>query len=411
MARTRMHRRRIAPVEDESEVVRFWRDSHRTEGTILQYLHWVRRFGSYCRRLGVEESTRLTLNGVEEFARQYRGQRMRRPAPRRVSGPVRSALFAWSYALRRLGRPVPEWQPPPWMVTRPPLIAEYVAYRKLRCGVTDGTLKRDIQTAEGFLATLRSRGRTVTRARVTDIDEFVTQLALRVCSRTLAATCSSLRAFLRFLHATGKLSHDLAALVVAPRVRRVDHPPRALPWDDVRRLLRAADQGDGPAARRAYSILLLMATNGLGAAEVVALQLEDIDWVTGVLRVRRPKTGVSIALPLLPAVAKAIATYLRKERPKHVTARALFLTSHMPHRSMSTAAIRFLVRQQARRAGINVPVSGHTLRHSHATRQIDTGAHMKIVGDILGHRRPATTSVYIRVAKRRLRGVGLPVPA
>lgn len=410
MARTRMHRRRIAPAEDEPEVVRFWRDSHRTERTILQYLHWVRRFSSYCRGLGVAESTRLTLNGVEEFARQYRGPRMRRPAPRRVSGPVRSALLAWSYALRKLGRRVPEWQPPPPVVTRPPLIAEYVAYRKLHRGVTDGTLKRDIQTAEGFLATLRSRGRSVTRARVTDIDEFVTQLALRVCSRTLADACSSLRAFLRFLYTTGKLSHDLAALVAAPRVRRVDHPPRALSWNDVRRLLRAA-QGDGARDRRAYSILLLMATNGLGAAEVAALQLVDIDWVAGVLMVRRPKTKVSIELPLLPAVAKAIATYLRKERPKHATTRALFLTSQMPHRAMSTAAIRFLVRQHARRAGIDVPVGGHTLRHSHATRQIDTGANMKIVGDILGHRRPATTSVYVRVAMRRLRGVGLPVPA
>lgn len=410
MARTRMHRRRIAPAEDEPAVVRFWRDSHRTERTILQYLHWVRRFSSYCRGLGVAESTRLTRKGVEEFARQYRGPRMRRPAPRRVLGPVRSALLAWSYALRKLGRRVPEWQPPPPVVTRPPLIAEYVAYRKLHRGVTDGTLKRDIQTAEGFLATLRSRGRSVTRARVTDIDEFVTQLTLRVCSRTLADACSSLRAFLRFLYATSKLNRDLAALVAAPRVRRVDHPPRALSWSDVRRLLRAA-QGAGPGDRRAYSILLLMATNGLGAAEVAALQLVDIDWVAGVLRVRRPKTKVSIALPLLPAVAKAIATYLCKERPKHATTRALFLTSQMPHRAMSTAAIRFLVRQQARRAGIDVPVGGHTLRHSHATRQIDTGANMKIVGDILGHRRPATTSVYVRVAMRRLRGVGLPVPA
>lgn len=410
MARARLHRRRIAPAEDESEVVRFWRDSHRTERTILQYLHWVRRFGSYCRGLGVAESTQLTRDAVEEFARQYRGPRMRRRAPRRVSGPVRSALFAWSYALRKLGRPVPEWQPSPPPVGRPPLIAEYVAYRRHRRGVADGTLKRDVQTAEEFLATLRSRGRAVTRVRVTDIDEFVTQLARRVCSRTVADTCSSLRAFLGFLHATGKLSKDMAVLVAAPRVRRVDHPPRALRWNDVRRLLRSA-QGEGPVARRDYSILLLMATYGLGAAEVVSLQLEDLDWATSVLRVRRPKTGAPITLPLLPAVGKAIATYLRKGRPKHATTRALFITSHMPHRALSTAAIRFLVRQHARRAGIGVPVGGHTLRHSHATRQIDMGANPKIVGDILGHRRPATTSVYIRVAVRRLRGVGLPVPA
>jgi site-specific recombinase XerD len=155
-----------------------------------------------------------------------------------------------------------------------------------------------------------------------------------------------------------------------------------------------------------------MATYGLGAAEVVALRLDDVDWAAAVLRVRRPKTGAIIALPLLPAIAKAIAAYLRHGRPRQVTTtRAMFVSSNLPHRAISTSAIRFLVRQHACAAGINVPVGGHTLRHSHATRQIDAGANPKVVGDILGHRRPATTSLYIRVAWRRLRGVGLPVPA
>jgi site-specific recombinase XerD len=154
-----------------------------------------------------------------------------------------------------------------------------------------------------------------------------------------------------------------------------------------------------------------MATYGLGAAEVVTLRLEDVDWAAAILRVRRPKTGATIALPLLPAVATTIAAYLRRGRPRQATTRALFVSSQMPHGAMSTSALRFLVRQHARAAGISVPVGGHMLRHSHATRQIDTGANPKVVGDILGHRRPASTSIYIRVAWRRLRGVGLPVPA
>jgi site-specific recombinase XerD len=49
-------------------------------------------------------------------------------------------------------------------------------------------------------------------------------------------------------------------------------------------------------------------------------------------------------------------------------------------------------------------------RHSHATRQIDGGVHAKIVGDILGHRRPSSTSLYVRLALKRLRTVALPVP-
>jgi len=310
-----------------------------------------------------------------------------------------------------LGRSVPEWRIAPAPAAIRPLIAEYVSYRKRYRGVAPATLLRDVRTAEEFLAMLRSQGRAVARVRINEIDGFVTQLGHRLCPRTVADTCSSLRAFLRFLHAMGRLHHDPAGAVAVPRVRRDDHPPRTLAWSDVRRLVRSA-QGESPTARRGYAILLLMATYGLGAAEIVALRLDDIDWSAAALRVRRPKTGAIIALPLLPAVAKAIAAYLRHGRPRQVTTtRALFVSSPLPHRTMSTSAVRYLVRQHACAAGIKVPVGGHTLRHSHATRQIDTGAHPKVVGDILGHQSPATTSLYIRVAWRRLRGVGLPVPA
>lgn len=409
MARERSTRRCTGYDEDESAVIGSWRDSGRTEKTILQYLYWVRRFRLYCRKTGRSERKHLTRDEVDEFARQYRGPRMRRRAPRRVTAPARTAMFAWSYALKVLGHPVPEWRIRPGPATGQPLIEEYVAFRKQHCGVAPATLIRDISTAEEFIAALRSARRSIARARISDIDRFVTQLGLRMSPRTVADSCSSLRAFLRFLHATGRLHHDLTRVVAAPRVRRVDHPPRMLPWSDVRRLLRAA-QGESPTARRSYAVLLLMATYGLGAAEVVALQLEDVDWAAAELEVRRPKTGATTTLPLLSPVAKAIAVYLRKGRASQAATRAVFVSLTMPHRAMSTSAIRFLVRKYARAAGISVPVGGHMLRHSHATRQIDIGTNSKVVGDILGHRRPASTSVYIHVAWRRLRGVGLPVP-
>ena len=55
-------------------------------------------------------------------------------------------------------------------------------------------------------------------------------------------------------------------------------------------------------------------------------------------------------------------------------------------------------------------IGAHALRHSHASRQIDAGANLQVLGAILGHRRPASTSRYVRVALRRLRTVALPVP-
>jgi integrase len=189
-----------------------------------------------------------------------------------------------------------------------------------------------------------------------------------------------------------------------------ERPPRALPWVEVRRILRSIQQTQEP-GKRDFAMLLMMAIYGLGAAEVLSLHLEDVDWKSAILRVRRPKTGVRIELPLLPPIARAIASYLQVERPALAQTRRIFLATRLPHDPLTSGGIRHRIRQYARQAGITKPVIGaHAFRHSHASRQIDAGVSLKVVSDILGHRRPSSTSVYIRVALGRLHAVALPVP-
>ena len=157
--------------------------------------------------------------------------------------------------------------------------------------------------------------------------------------------------------------------------------------------------------------MLMMATYGMGAAEVRHLQLDDIDWRQGSIHAARPKTGVDYLLPLLPAIAHAITAYLRDGRPSYSTTRAVFVKAVAPHGPMTSSAIGHAIREHARAAGLTVKyLGGHVLRHSHACRQIELGAPVKVVGDILGHRDPASTSAYIRVATTRLRELALPVP-
>jgi len=393
------------------KVERLWRRSGRTESTIAQYSRWVRRYQVSCARRGLDASANLTARGVAQFARQYVGPRVHRRNCPTVRSSARFALRAWSWGLRLLGYAVPEWlavTPEPAPLPTP--LQEYAEYRQRHRGVALSTLPKDIDTATAFLAVLRSRHRSVATARVADIDAFVARLAQRVSTGTVADACSSLRAFLRFLHATGRVRRDLAACVVAPRVRRASRPPRALPWADVRRILRSVDR-TRPRGRRDFAALLLMASYGLGAAEVCGLRLEDIDWGAGVLRVRRAKTGVLIELPLMPPVARALAAYVRHERPRHAIAREVFVSAQLPHVALTGSAVGQLVRKHARAAGVTAEFIGsHALRHSHASRQIDLGAPPKIVGYILGHRHPSSTSVYVRVATTRLRSVGLTVP-
>ncbi len=274
------------------------------------------------------------------------------------------------------------------------------------------SIVKQLDHASALRSFLRRRRRRLVEIRLRDIDKFVIDCARRYARTTTADICSSIRAFLRFLHATGRLSNNLAPSVTAPVVRRGGRPARALPWSDVRRILGAVDRSTR-GGRRDFALLLFMAVYGMGAGEVTSLTLGDIDWRAGCIRVTRPKTGVVTSLPLLPPVARAVVTYLRQGRPRATRSRRLFVRTQAPYDALTTSsAIRHIIIKHARVAGVTAAYLGsHVLRHSHATRQINEGALPKVVSDILGHRRPESTSSYVRVAVERLRELALEVPS
>jgi integrase/recombinase XerD len=284
----------------ESTIVVVWRRGHLSRGTIVNYFYGVRRFRKYCEKQELIETEQLTATGLERFLRAYAGPRLRgRRSARNSCTVAGNALHAWACALRDLGTPLPRRREK-LTSPLPPLLTEYCKYRRVHNGVSEGTLKRDIETAGNFLEQLHSRTKSIERTTLTDVDAFVRNLTTRLAKRTVADSCSSLRAFLRFLQITGRLSADLAGAVIAPRYRIDEHPPRTLPWRDVQKILHSiSSQAPG---KRDFAIMLLLATYGLGAAEVLALRLDDLDWKAGVLRARRPKTNVPIELPLLPAI-------------------------------------------------------------------------------------------------------------
>ena len=394
--------------DHERAVVDYWRRGGLSPMTVQLYLGWIRKFRKYCQEHKLDEMEQSCSSGLQRFIRTYAWPRRKGRPSARGTDTARSAMHAWACALRALGEPVPAWREQPSAPALPPLLSEYAEYRKAHNGTAETTLRRDLETAGRFLRQLRRR--SLKRIGLQDVDAFVQAIAARVSTSTVADTCSSLRAFLRFLQMSGRLGSDLASGVMGPRFRASARPPRTLPWCDVKRIVRSVRRSDAT-GRRDLAMLLLLTTYGLGAAEVLALRLEDLDWRAGVLRVRRPKTKVGIELPLLPAVVRALAAYLRWERPPANRIPRVFLSRRMPYAPITSGAIRHRIQLYAKRAGVSAKVLGaHIFRHSHASRQIDAGANLKVVSDILGHRSSSSTSVYVRVALRRLRGVGLPVP-
>ncbi len=220
------------------------------------------------------------------------------------------------------------------------------------------------------------------------------------------ALVTAVRALLRFLHVTGHVPVPLAGAVPAVAGWRLASLPRGLDAAVISRLLASCDPGT-ITGRRDLAILTMLARLGLRGAEVAGLELADVDWRGGEVAIRGKGSRIE-RLPLPADVGEAVAAYLMAGRPQ-CGARTVFCTVRAPYRRLSPAAIRGIMAQACRRAGL--PRAGaHRLRHSLATEMLRAGASLPEVGQVLRHRSQLATSVYAKVDDNALRGLARPWP-
>lgn len=374
-----------------------------------QYLNWIARFRRYCHKQGLVEAAELTRDGVKRFQSWCaRSSKISAANLGLASSSVRSLRRVYEV----MGLPVPPWRPVEQRAQPPTtLLREYATHLGQHRGNPDVTIRKKLGHVGKLFEHLAASSKTWRRLSLPDIDAFLIACAGRYARSTTADIASTVRSFTRFLLATGRIRVDLADAVISPVQPRFERPPRALPWEDVQRLLRGVVTSTAGGLRD-HAMLLMMSTYGLGAGEVIGLRIQDIDWNVGTLHMSRPKTGVSFILPLLPSVASVLAQYLRDGRPPHTPTRHVFVQMKVPFGALTaSSAVRHILIKHAKVAGIEAPFLGsHVLRHSNAARQIDAGIRPHVLSDLLGHRDSASVSAYVRIATQSLRDVSLPVP-
>lgn len=169
----------------------------------------------------------------------------------------------------------------------------------------------------------------------------------------------------------------------------------------------------GPSGgRRNYAMVLLMARLGLRAPEVIAMQIDDIDWRAGEIIVRG-KGNMHDRVPLPAGVGDALADYLRHDR-KQAVSRALFVTDRAPHRPFKNGQIlNNILKDAFARTDLKPPgpyVGSHILRHSLAVNLVRQGASLEEIGDMLRHRSRQSTMIYARLDIDGLRSLAQPWP-
>jgi site-specific recombinase XerD len=211
-----------------------------------------------------------------------------------------------------------------------------------------------------------------------------------------------LRVVLRYLRRQGITATDLSRAVPRGRTYKQASIPRAIPWSDIERVLASVDRRS-VVGKRDFAVLMLLATYGLRAQEIAAMELSAIDWPRSRFHVLGRKAGNSTTYPLAAPVGEAIIDYLRTARPQ-CTDRHLFISLAAPYRGIGNWAISGRASLYLRRAGIQVRRPGsHTFRHSCVQRLVEADVPFKQIGDYVGHRSDAATQVYAKIALHKLR--------
>jgi site-specific recombinase XerD len=250
---------------------------------------------------------------------------------------------------------------------------------------------------------------SLAQLRAVDVTDFVQRKVSRLNMRSAKIITTGLRSFLSYARYRGDITSDLAAAVPIVANWSLSSIPRAIGRDEVTRLLASIDR-DTPIGCRDYAMILALARLGLRSSEVVSLELGDIDWVTGQIRVRG-KNGQRNDLPLPADVGEAIADYLRKWRPRNAS-RRVFLRDKAPIRGFKgPSGLGCVVRRSLKRACIDAPTTGaHQFRHGLASEMLSGGASLGEIGEVLGHRHLQTTAIYAKVDLDALRTLALPWP-
>lgn len=284
-------------------------------------------------------------------------------------------------------------------------ITDFATHVSDECGWSHATTKSCCQTVNGFFFWLDEKRVDLPSVDITVIDEFIANFHARgYCRSTINLYAQQIRSFLRYAEQRSWCMPGLAGGIMPPRRYPGESIPKGLDRDEVIRLL-ATTEGERSFDIRARAILMLLITYGLRAGEVSRLQLDDIDWERELMRVRSPKPGRAHLYPLSRGVGQTILRYLREVRPEQPD-RTLFLTFKAPIRPLDRAVIKGIVSTRLHSLGITGKRRGpHALRHAAAQHLLDQGLSMKVIGDYLGHRSVAATSVYAKVQLSALREV------
>jgi len=295
-------------------------------------------------------------------------------------------------------------QPKPLAVEQPaPLVKRFLDYLFVECGLAGETItayKRDLRE---FWEHLVEADVEPGEICADDMCQHLMQLRQRgLALSSIVRHFASIKMFLRFLFNERILRRDVASLLESPKRWRT--LPNTVRYPQVKALLEAP-QPHTEFYLRDRALLELLYATGMRVSEVVDLTLPKINLNLGYIRCIG-KGRKERLIPVGRFAIDATEEYVENLRPRLLGARygeSLFLSR--TGRPLDRSNMWRLVRKYALMAGIEEPLSPHSLRHCFATHLLAGGADLRIVQELLGHADVTTTQIYTHVDEAELKHV------
>ncbi|PTQ57120.1 MAG: Site-specific recombinase XerD [Candidatus Carbobacillus altaicus] len=286
-----------------------------------------------------------------------------------------------------------------------PLVRAFIDHLALERALSSNTREAYERDTLAFLAHVDKTGiRAIADVSREHISAYMAFLDRRGLKRsTQARTLSTLRAFFRFLLDEGLLEKSPLSHVPTPKRERT--LPHVLTQEEIEQLIETAG-GHAPLSLRDRALLELLYATGMRVSELIQVKLSDINFDLMIVRVMGKGSRERI-LPIGRKAKDALYAYVIKGRPVLLKRKGanggdfLFLNHH--GRALSRQGFWKILRERAKEAGIEKPLTPHTVRHSFATHLLENGADLRIVQELLGHQDVSTTQIYTHLTKQSLK--------
>lgn len=278
----------------------------------------------------------------------------------------------------------------------------FLDYLSVEKGLARNTILSYGRDLRKFLLFLKREKKDWDRADENTLSLFIhRQSQAGLQARSLARLISALKSFYRFLLLDGFVDTDPTANLSSPKTWL--SLPKFLTVEEVARLVLQPDERD-PHGLRDRAMLEVLYATGLRVSELIQLRPGDINLDDGYV-ICRGKGGKERIVPMGKAAATLTRRYVDEIRPQlqKGPAVAVFLTRFGD--PFTRQGIWKMLRDYARKAGLEAKVSPHILRHSFATHLLERGADLRSVQLMLGHSQITTTQIYTHVSRDRLRQV------